>query len=48
MERYGLEGLAASADAVVAGLGPLAVRWPGWLVAAGRAVTLEAMEVLAS
>jgi hypothetical protein len=46
MEQYGLDELAASADAVVAGLGPLAAGL-GWLaVEAGRAVTLEAMEGL--
>ena len=46
MEQYGLDELAASADAVVAGLGPLAAGL-GWLaVEAGRVVTLEAMEVL--
>jgi hypothetical protein len=46
VEQYGLDELAASADAVVAGLGPLAAGL-GWLaVEAGRAVTLEAMEGL--
>src|SRR5882724_8387120 len=39
MEQYGLGELAASADAVVAGLAGLAVE-------AGRAVTLEEMELL--
>jgi hypothetical protein len=48
VEGYGLEELAASADAVVAGLGPLAVQLAGLVVAVGQAVTLEAMEVLAS
>ena len=48
MEGYGLEELAASADAVVAGLGPLAVALAGLAVAARQAVTLEAMELLAS
>lgn len=46
MEEYGLDVLAASAEAVVAGLGPLAVRLAGLAVEAGRAVTLDAMEVL--
>jgi hypothetical protein len=46
VEQYGLDELAASADAVVAGLGPLAVRLAGLAVAAGGAVTLEAMELL--
>ena len=48
MEQYGLDELAASADAVVAGLGPLAVGLAGLAGAAGGAVTLEAMEVLVS
>jgi hypothetical protein len=48
VEGYGLEELAASADAVVAGLGPLAVALARLAVAAGQAVTLEAMEVLAA
>ena len=46
MEEYGLDVLAASAEAVVAGLGPLAVQLAGLAVQAGRAVTLDAMEVL--
>ena len=46
MEQYGLDELAASADAVVAGLGPLAAGLARLAVAAGQAVTLEAMEVL--
>ncbi len=46
MEEYGLEALAASAEAVVAGLGPLAVQLAGLAGAAGRAVTLDAMELL--
>jgi hypothetical protein len=46
VEGYGLEELAATAEAVVAGLGPLAVQMAGLAVAAGQAVTLEAMEVL--
>ena len=46
MEQYGLDELAASADAVVSGLGPLAAGLAGLAVEAGRAVTLEAMELL--
>jgi len=46
MEQYGLGELAASADAVVAGLGPLAAGLAGLAVEAGRAVTLEEMELL--
>jgi hypothetical protein len=46
VEEYGLDELAASAEAVLAGLGPLAVRLAGLAVEAGRAVTLDAMEVL--
>ena len=46
MEEYGLDELAASAEAVLAGLGPLAVQLAGLAVQAGRAVTLDAMEVL--
>jgi hypothetical protein len=46
MEQYGLDELAASADAVVAGLGPLAAGLAGLAAEAGRAVTLEAMELL--
>jgi len=46
MEEYGLDVLAASAEAVVAGLGLLAVRLAGLAVEAERAVTLDAMEVL--
>jgi hypothetical protein len=46
MEQYGLDELAASADAVVPGLGPLAVGLARLAVEAGRAVTLEAMELL--
>ena len=46
MEEYGLDGLAASAEAVVAGLGPLAAGLARLAVEAGRAVTLDAMEVL--
>jgi hypothetical protein len=48
VEQYGLDELAASADAVVAGLGPLAVMLARLAVAAGQAVTLEGMERLAS
>ena len=46
MEQYGLDALAASAEAVVPGLGPLAVQLAGLAVQAGRAVTLDVMEVL--
>ncbi len=46
MEQYGLDELAASAEAVVAGLGPLASGFARLAVEAGRAVTLEAMEEL--
>ena len=46
MEEYGLDGLAASAEAVVAGLGPLAAGLARLAVEAARAVTLDAMEVL--
>jgi len=48
VEQYGLDELAASADAVVAGLGPLAVALARLAVAAGQAVRLEEMELLAS
>ena len=48
VEEYGLDGLAASAEAVAAGLGPLAVMLARLAVAAGQAVTLEDMELLAS
>ena len=48
MEEYGLDELAASADAVMAGLGPLAAGLARLAVEAGRAVTLEEMELLAS
>src|SRR5689334_21639876 len=44
VEQYGLDGLAASAEAVLAGLGPLAVQLAGLAVAAGQAGTLDAME----
>ena len=46
MEQYGLDALAASADAVVAGLGPLAAGLARLAGEAGRAVTLDAMELL--
>ena len=46
MEGYGLDELAASAEAVLAGLGPLAAGLGGLAVEAGRAVTLDAMEEL--
>jgi hypothetical protein len=48
VEEYGLDALAASADAVVPGLGPLAVMLARLAVGAGQAVTLEDMELLAS
>jgi hypothetical protein len=48
VEEYGLGGLAASADAVLAGLGPLAAGLARLAVAAGQAVTLAEMEQLAS
>src|SRR5882757_1903912 len=46
MEQYGLDELAASAEAVVAGLGPLAAGLARLADQACRAVTLDAMEVL--
>jgi hypothetical protein len=46
VEEYGLDELAASGDAVVAGLGPLVAGLARLAVEAGRAVTLDAMEVL--
>jgi hypothetical protein len=46
VEQYGLDELAASAEAVVAGLGPLAAELARLAVEADRAVTLEAMEAL--
>jgi hypothetical protein len=46
MEQYGLGELAASADAVVPGLGPLTAGLVRLAVEAGRAVTLEEMEQL--
>jgi hypothetical protein len=48
VEEYGLGGLAASADAVLAGLGPLAAGLARLALAAGQAVTLAEMEKLAS
>ena len=47
VEQYGLDGLAASAEAVLAGLGPLVAGLAGLAVAVSRAVTLDAMEGLA-
>jgi hypothetical protein len=46
VEEYGLDGLAASAESVLAGLGPLAVQLARLAGEAGRAVTLDAMEGL--
>ena len=46
MEQYGLDDLAASAEAVLAGLGPLAAGLAGLAVEASGSVTLDAMEVL--
>ena len=46
MEQYGLDELAASAEAVLAGLGPLAAGLARLAGEACRAVTLDAMEVL--
>ena len=46
MEEYGLDELAATAEAVVAGLGPLAAGLARLAGQACRAVTLDAMEVL--
>jgi hypothetical protein len=48
VEEYGLDGLAASAEAVMAGLGPLAAGLARLAAAAEQAVTLEDMERLAS
>src|SRR5579863_8919965 len=48
VEGYGLDELAASADAVMAGLGPLAAGLARLAVAAGQAGTLAEMESLAS
>jgi hypothetical protein len=46
VEEYGLDELAASAESVLAGLGPLAVGLARLAGEAGRAVTLDAMEGL--
>jgi hypothetical protein len=46
VEEYGLDGLAASAESVLAGLGPLAAGLARLAGEASRAVTLDAMEVL--
>jgi len=46
VEQYGLDDLAASAEAVLAGLGPLAAGLAGLAVEASGSVTLDAMEVL--
>ena len=46
MEEYGLDELAASAESVLAGLGPLAAGLARLAGEACRAVTLDAMEVL--
>ena len=46
MEEYGLDELTASAEAVLAGLGPLAVQLARLAGEAGQAVTLDAMELL--
>jgi hypothetical protein len=48
VEEYGLDELAASAEAVLAGLGPLAAGFARLAVAASRAVTLAEMEQLVS
>jgi hypothetical protein len=48
VEEYGLDELAASAEAVLAGVGPLAVQLARLACEAGQAVTLEAMELLVS
>jgi hypothetical protein len=46
VEEYGLDELAASAESVLAGLGPLAAGLARLAGEAGRAVTLDAMEGL--
>src|SRR5947209_15577535 len=46
VEEYELDALTASAESVVAGLGPLAAGLARLAGEAGRAVTLDAMEVL--
>jgi hypothetical protein len=48
VEGYGLDELAASAEGVMAGLGPLAAGLAGLAVEAGRETELDAMEVLVS
>src|SRR5438046_9868466 len=48
VEQYGLDDLAASAEAVLAGLGPLAAGLAGLGVEAGRAGTRGALAVLGS
>jgi hypothetical protein len=48
VEGYGLDGLAASADAVMAGLGPLVAGLARLAVQAGQAVTLAEVELLVS
>jgi hypothetical protein len=48
VEEYGLDELAASADAVLAGLGPLAAGLARLAIEAGQAVTLEEMELAVS
>ena len=46
MEEYGLDELAASAESVLAGLGPLVAGLGRLAAEAGGAVTLDAMEGL--
>jgi hypothetical protein len=46
VEQYGLDALAASAESVVPGLGPLAAGLARLAGEAGRAVTLDAMELV--
>jgi hypothetical protein len=48
VEEYGLDALVASAEMVVAGLGPLVAGLAGLVVDAGRAETLDAMELVAA
>jgi hypothetical protein len=48
VEEYGLDELAASAEAVLAGLGPLAAGLARLAVEAGQATTLDGMELLVS
>src|SRR6266851_4613093 len=48
VEEYGLDELAASADAVMAGMGPLAAGLARLALGAGRVVTVAEMELLAS